>query len=167
VAQVAGRFAAPQQQDRLGSYARQGSVLGHVLATQNLRVRVAVPEAAAMSVRGVVQATEVFLADEPGRTHVAVRQGDTPAATVKLPSAALTEAAGGPYAVDARQGEGLQALEPVVLLDLEVPTRQMDPERPWVGGRAWARFEHGSEPLAVQLARRSRQLFLRHVPASG
>ena len=31
-----------------------------------------------------------------------------------------------------------------------------------VGGRAWVRFDHGSEPLAMQAWRHASQLFLRH-----
>jgi putative peptide zinc metalloprotease protein len=166
-AQVAGRFVAPQQADRLGSYVRQGELLGHVLAPQAVRVRVAVPEAAASLVRVKTQGTEVRLADAPGVAHAAVRQGETPAATHRLPSEALTDAAGGPYPVDPKQADGLSSLEPVVLLDLQMPVLASDTALLRVGGRAWARFDHGSEPLAVQMLRRSRQLFLRHVPASG
>jgi putative peptide zinc metalloprotease protein len=46
----------------------------------------------------------------------------------------------------------------VFLFDLTLPERTLAR----VGGRAWVRFDHGSEPLATQAYRRAAQLFLQH-----
>ena len=64
----------------------------------------------------------------------------------------------GPYASDPAEKDGLHSLEPVFLVDLTLPGHTL--ER--VGGRAWVRFDHGSEPLALQAYRRAAQLFLQH-----
>jgi putative peptide zinc metalloprotease protein len=160
---VAGQLVMPRQADLLGSYWRQGQLLGHVLAPEVLRVRAAVPEADAFVVQSRLVAAEVRLADARHRVLRADRVGGTPAATRQLPSPALAVAGGGPYDVDASQQDGLLALEPVVLVDLTLPGHTMAR----VGGRAWVRFDHGSEPLAVQLYRRSAQLFLKHFSASA
>jgi len=75
-----------------------------------------------------------------------------------LPSAALGNLGGGPYATDPKDEQGRRSLEPVFLVDLGVIGVPL--ER--AGGRAWVRFDHGSEPLAVQAMRRATQLFLKH-----
>ena len=49
------------------------------------------------------------------------------------------------------------------LVDLTLPGHAL--ER--VGGRAWVRFDHGSEPLAMQAYRRAAQLFLQHFAPSA
>jgi putative peptide zinc metalloprotease protein len=59
--------------------------------------------------------------------------------------------------VDPGDSEGVRTLDNVFHIELEIPTPV-----PRIGGRAYVRFEHGSEPLARQTYRRLRQLFLRH-----
>jgi putative peptide zinc metalloprotease protein len=86
-----------------------------------------------------------------------------PAATRELPSAALGDRFGGPYLTDPSDKDGMQTVDPIVLVDLRVPAIAL--ER--VGSRAWVFFDHGAEPLARQLYRRTRQLLLRHFNPSG
>ena len=155
-AQVAGTLVMPRQGDLLGAYARHGAVLGHVLAADALRVRAAVPEQDAHMVRNRLAHAEVRMAEAPDTVFAATLTGDTPAATRQLPSAALVDHGGGPYPNDPAEKDGLHSLEPVFLFDLTLRGRAL--ER--VGGRAWVRFDHGSEPLAVQAYRRAAQLFL-------
>ena len=97
-------------------------------------------------------------------TRVPARLGtDVPAATRQLPSPALGERGGGPYLIEPADSEGVRSTEPVLLYDVFLSNRML--ER--VGGRAWVRFDHGSEPLAFQLYRRASQLFLKQFdPAS-
>jgi putative peptide zinc metalloprotease protein len=59
--------------------------------------------------------------------------------------------------VDPGDSEGVRTLDNVFHIELEIPTSV-----PRIGGRAYVRFDHGSEPLARQTYRRVRQLFLRH-----
>ena len=155
---VAGRLTMPRQADLLGSHRRRGDTLGHVLAPGALRVRAAVAEADAHLVRQHTLGAQVRLSEAPGRTLHALPHPGAAAATHRLPSAALADRAGGPHRSDPAQPDGSHSLLPVVLVDLapqgEMPLR--------VGGRAWVRFEHGHEPLALQAYRRAAQLFLRH-----
>jgi putative peptide zinc metalloprotease protein len=157
-AAATGTLAMPRQADLLGAYMRHGITLGHVLAPGELRVRAAVAEADAYLVRHRLRSAEVRLADAPGQVLQAARSGDLPAATRQLPSAALADQGGGPYASDPTQKDGVHSLEPVFLVDLTLLGHTL--ER--VGGRAWVRFDHGSEPLALQAYRRATQLFLQH-----
>ena len=155
---VAGRLTMPRQADLLGSHRRRGDTLGHVLAPGSLRVRAAVAEADAHLVRQHTRSAQVRLYEAPGRPLRALPHLHAAAATHQLPSAALADRGGGPHRSDPAQPDGTRSLLPVVLVDLapqdELPLR--------VGGRAWVRFEHGHEPLALQAQRRAAQLFLRH-----
>ena len=81
-----------------------------------------------------------------------------PAATDRLPSAALGSAGGGKIALDPRDGTGLKPLEEIFVLDLELPPSAAA----YPGRRIQVRFDHGSEPLAAQWYRSLRQLFLSH-----
>jgi putative peptide zinc metalloprotease protein len=157
-AQAAGTLAMPLQADLLGTFMRHGITLGHVLAPDELRVRAAVAEADVHLVLHRLHQAQVRLADAPGQVLAAKRSGDVPAATRELPSAALAHEGGGPYASDPAEKDGRHTLEPVFLFDLTLPGHKL--ER--VGGRAWVRFDHGSEPLALQAYRRAAQLFLQH-----
>jgi len=162
-AQSAGRLAMPQQSDLPGTYIQQGQTIGHVLAPGELRVRAALAEPDGHLVQQRLRHAEVRLADAPGEVLPALRTGELPAATRQLPSAALADAAGGPYASDPAEKDGLHSLQPVFLIDLTLPAHTLAR----VGGRAWVRFDHGSEPLAWQLYRRAAQLFLqRFAPAA-
>ena len=80
-----------------------------------------------------------------------------------MPSAALGERAGGRFATDPADQEGVRTLEPVFLLDLAVA--QHLPER--IGGRVWVRFDLGYEPLGQRALWRLRQLLLRHFNPAG
>ena len=155
---TAGVLTMPRQADLLGSFLRHGQTLGHVLAPGDLRVRAAVAEADASLVQHRLRGAQVRLADAPGEVLAATPTGGLPAATRQLPSPALAEQAGGPYAVDPAEKDGLHSLQPLFLVDLTLPAHTLAR----VGGRAWVRFELGSAPLAVQLWRRATQLFLQH-----
>jgi putative peptide zinc metalloprotease protein len=133
-----------------------------VLAADELRVRAAVAEPDAYLVQYRMRQAEVRLADAPDQVLQATRSGDIPAATRQLPSAALADHGGGPYASDPAEKDGLHSLEPVFLVDLTLPGHTLKR----VGGRAWVRFDHGSEPLALQAYRRAAQLFLQHFAPS-
>lgn len=162
-AQLAGTLVMPKQLDLLGAYARRGDALGYVLAAEALRVRAAVPEHAAHLVRERLMGVQVRTADALHSVLAARLSGDTPAATRVLPSAALARSSGGPYATDPAEPDGLHSLQPVFLFDLTL----QGPTPARVGGRAWVRFDHGSEALAAQAYRGAAQLFLRHFDPSG
>jgi putative peptide zinc metalloprotease protein len=158
-----GTLSLPRQSDLPGSYVRQGSTVGHLLAPDALRVRAAINDADVHLVRQRWQQASVRLADDPQTVRTATRSGDVPAATRLLPSAALTELGGGPLVSDPAEKDGRHALQPVFLVELTVA----GPALQRVGGRAWVRIDHGSEPLAVQVYRRASQLFLQHFSAAA
>ncbi len=152
-----GVFALPGGADLPGRFLRQGDLLGHVLDGNTPTVRVVLPESDVDRVVRRTRKVEVRLAARPGETL----RGDTlrniPKATRQLPSALLGSREGGDIAVDARDQAGLLATRPVFELDIALP----DPVAgPYLGQRAFVRFEHIREPLGRLWIRRIRQLLL-------
>ena len=157
-AQVDGILVMPRQQDLPGTFARQGTTIGYVLESADIGVRAAIPEYDATLVRENTRTVDVRTAEDGSDPVAAQLVRDIPAATFELPSAALGDRGGGSHATDPSDKDGLRTLEPVVLVDLKLPGRNLQR----VGGRAWVRFDHGSEPLAGRWYRRLRQLLLQH-----
>ena len=151
-----GKLVLMQSADLPGTFAERGSTLGYVLDREQIVVRAAIDQQDAALVREHTRGIEVRLADAPGVVLKAEALREVPAANLELPSPALGDTGGGPYLTDPEDKKGLRLLQPVMLIDLKLPTQHL--ER--VGGRAWVRFDHGSEPLASQLYRYGRQLFL-------
>jgi len=162
-ARMSGRLVVPRQDDLLGSMARRGDTLGYVLVSEQIRVRAALSERDAALVRESTRSISVRLADAPENAIRALLIRDVPAATHDLPSRALGDRGGGPYATDPADENGLRTIEPVVLSDLKLPEAILQR----VGGRAWVRYSHGATPIADQCYRILRQLFLQHFNPAG
>jgi putative peptide zinc metalloprotease protein len=165
-ATAAGTLSMPRQADLLGQFLKQGSTVAYVLALDALRVRAAVSEADAHLVRSRWLGAAVRLADQPDQVLAATGRVDVPSSTRLLPSAALGDVGGGPYATDPAEKDGRHSLAPVFLVDVNLQgPAALGLQR--VGGRAWVRIDHGHEPLALQAYRRASQLFLLHFAPSA
>ncbi len=161
--QVQGKLVMPHQEDLLGTFVKQGELLAYVLNSNIIKVRAAIPEPAAALVRDHLSGVQVRLADHPDQVMIANMSNDTPAVTRTLPSAAMGDHGGGQYATDPTDKEGLTTVEPLVLIDLNLPDTSL--ER--VGARASVRFDHGYASIAEQFYRHFRQLFLRYFNPSN
>jgi putative peptide zinc metalloprotease protein len=81
-----------------------------------------------------------------------------PGAVDELPTAALALNNGGTIPTNPNDTNGLKTLQRVFILDVALPEGTDPP----FGERVHVRFDHGYEPLAHQLLRRLRQVFLGH-----
>ncbi len=81
-----------------------------------------------------------------------------PNSSKTLPSAVLSSMFGGEVAADPADETGNTALEEWFQFEIKLHN---PPVESWLGGRAWVKFELGSEPLAVQLYLTLRQLFMK------
>lgn len=151
-----GVFLVDRPQELEGRFLRQGDLVGYVADLSRGRVRVVVPQPDIGLIRQKTRWVSVRLAESLGEAIMAKIARQTPSATDLLPSAVLGTQGGGPFAVDPLDERGVRVLEEVfdLELDLQRPVSRL-------GGRAYVRFHHGSEPLAQQWYRRVRQLFLR------
>jgi putative peptide zinc metalloprotease protein len=161
-AHAEGTLVMPQQSDLPGTFLRQGGTIGYVLERSLIGVRTVVPEYDATLVRERTRSVEVRIAGD-GQAVAARLARDIPAATYELPSAALGDKGGGPYVTDPADNDGLRTREPVVLVDVSIAASDLQR----VGGRAWVRFDHGTEPLASRWYRQLRQVLLQHFNPAG
>jgi putative peptide zinc metalloprotease protein len=152
-----GVFIAPQAVDMPGRYYHKGELLGYVIGEQQPYARVVVAQDAVDMVRDATDRVRVSLIDRPevvaeGRV---VRQ--VPAGETYLPSRALATEGGGQIATDPRDTKGPKALERMFQFDVAL---EGIPRLETFGTRAYVRFDHGMEPLAVRWYRAVRLLFL-------
>lgn len=153
----AGRFVLPDAANLRGRFARQGDLLGYVMANTTPVLRVVVPQGEVDLVRTRTQGVEVLYASNLTEAFPARVQREVPAAQADLPSLALSTQGGGTVAIDPSSGQNAKALESLFVFDIE-PGKNNTPVV--LGSRAYVRFDHGTETLASRLIRSTRQLFL-------
>ncbi len=155
-----GVFLVPGERDLPGRFVEKGATLGYVVGDRDPIVRVVVPQAEIDLARRSGQAVSVRFASDPGPVLPASLERETPAATDRLPSLALSTVGGGAVllAPGARRDETAEtALESLFLLDFRLPA---DAPRGSIGERVYVRFDHGDTALAPRLYRWLRLLFL-------
>lgn len=155
--QTEGTFVLPAAEDLPGRFVRRGEFLAYVVNLTTITVRAVLPQTSIDLVPDRTRAVEVRLSERLGETVPAALRRQVPGASDRLPSPALGLGGGGRVAVDPRDPQGTTAMEKIFQVDLELDS---DLSLLNVGGRAYVRFDHGWEPLAVQWARQLRQLFL-------
>lgn len=153
-----GSFILLQPHGLLDQYIRQGELIGYVSERSVARARVVVSQAEVALVRAQTRAVEVRFASRPETVFPAEVEREVPAATDRLPSAALGSEGGGRFAVELEGDDATRALENVFQFDVLLPA---DAPSEHMGMRVYVRFDHGSETLAAQSYRSLRRLFLR------
>lgn len=167
-----GEFLVDSVRDWTGRFVRRGERLAVVTGFDPVLVRVVVPASEVDLVRHGTRRVDVRFAESLSAVHPARIVSETPLATDQLPSLALAREGGGQIALDPHAGtQEVRALQKHFLFDLEVrsaleagteaPGDARDALRPrGIGERVYVRFGHAPEPLAVQLGRAARRLFL-------
>jgi putative peptide zinc metalloprotease protein len=152
-----GTFVVPNAVDLPGRFARHGEVLGYVVNLDTMTVRAVVPQRDVELVRQRVRHVKIRLAENVPRVISAEIKAEVPSAVEKLPSTALGLQGGGEIAIDPRDPQGVKVMEKVFQFDLGLPPGTIITK---IGGRAYVRFDYGTESLFNQWQRRIRQLFL-------
>ena len=152
-----GIFVVPTPEDLPGRFVKQGERLAHVVELGTLTIRTVVPQDAIDLVRFHTQRVDVRLAERLTDVTQGVIRRLVPGATEQLPTTALGSEGGGQIVVDPRDPKGVTAIQKVFQVDVELAASA---GRLNVGGRAYVRFDHGWQPLAVQWYLALRQLFL-------
>jgi putative peptide zinc metalloprotease protein len=154
-----GVFALYAPQDLPGRFVRQGEQIGYVVADARMTARVLVPQQSVDLVRARTDRLEVKVAERLDETIPARIMREVPRASDRLPSPALSQAGGGEVALDPAAGSELKALQTHFEFEVELPADR----RLMLGGRAYVRFDHGREPVALQAWRWLRQQFLQRL----
>jgi putative peptide zinc metalloprotease protein len=155
---AAGQFIIERPQDLEGQYVHHGDLLAYVADQANGTLAVVVSQDDIGLIREQTHGVSIRLAHQLGTEVPAWISRQQPAATNRLPSVALGGQSGGPMATDPGDAEGITTLEQFFRIEL---TAAMPLNR--IGERAFVRFDHGREPLALQWYRRLRQVFLRRL----
>ena len=159
---LAGRMVITRQDDLPGTFLKRGQPLGYVFTPGAVVVRAVVTDEDAALVRQRTRSASVWLEERPGKLLSGRVTRDVPAATFKLPSAALADYNGGSMATDPADNDHLRTLQPVFTVDVALSEHATEHAIERIGGRAWVRFNFGLEPLAFQWARAAGQLLLKH-----
>lgn len=155
---AAGKFIVERPQDLPGRYFHHGDLIAYVAAVATGTVAVAVSQDDIGLIREHTQSVSIRLAGRLSEELPASIIREVPAATNRLPSAALGGGNGGLFATDPEDSAGVVTLEPIFRIELSIPASGQR-----IGERVYVRFDHGSEPLASQWYRRLRQVFLRRL----
>ncbi len=154
-----GLFVMPMRQDLPGRFISKGQILGYVInPSDHLTVRAVVSQDDIGLLRERIRRVNVLQTTWDGRQYEAELSRAVPGGTQKLLTAALGTAGGGAFAVDPRDPNGLETLERVFEFELILPA---DAPTGFLGNRVYVRFDHGFEPVGLQIYRSLRQLLLR------
>jgi putative peptide zinc metalloprotease protein len=154
---AAGTFIVPTPEDLPGRFVKKGEQLAFVVEPGAVTIRTIVPQGAIDLVRFHTRQVEVRLAERLTDVVGGAIRRLVPGASEQLPTTALGSEGGGQIVVDPRDPKGVTAVQKVFQVDVELPAQS---SRLNVGGRAYVRFDHGWEPLAVQWFFEIRQIFL-------
>ena len=153
-----GTIFIPDYDDLPGRYIRQGELLGYIINKPPSTIRMAVTQDNIGQLRQHVKDIRVRFANQSQFEYAAKIIRQAPEATNQLPSTALSTQGGGQFIVKPESPTELLTGQKVFVVDLEFePESQNIP----LGTRVYVRINHGGEPLATQLYRRVRQIFLR------
>jgi putative peptide zinc metalloprotease protein len=153
-----GRFVVPNAADLPGRFVNKGQLVGYVVQPSDLIVRVVLMQDDIAKMRQNTRSVEVMLAGWGARPVPARIRREVPGASHQLPTAALGSAGGGPITVDPRDKQGVTTLSQVFQLELTVPA---EVHSEYLGARVFVRFDHGYEPVGLQMYRAFRRLLLR------
>lgn len=156
-----GKFLSAENLDDLqGRFVRRGTPIGYILDDDIPTIRVIVAAEDVDLVRNATNGIAVRFADDFGtqRTGKILRQ--IPLGARDLPSTALGLEGGGEIAVALNEETGRVTVKPWFQFDvgLDAPIESVN-----LGMRAYVRFDHDNEPLALRMFREIRQTFLRQL----
>jgi putative peptide zinc metalloprotease protein len=154
---VSGEFVMSRQEDLDRHQVNRGELLAYVLADEPSMIRAVVPQRHVDAVRHRVKSMSVVLDEQPGRVWPAKMIGEVPAASDRLPSAALGDRSGGRVPTDGSDSDGLRPTEPQFVIDVALTGRI-----PRTGGLARVRIELTPQPLLSTMGQTARQLLLKH-----
>lgn len=151
-----GTFLVQQPEDMPGRYVKQGEPLGYVVDFSHAIVRVVVDQDSIEQIRSRTERIDARLAGDLSTVLPALMVREVPAASNELPSMALSTTGGGSIALDPTETNKPQAFKKYFVCDVVLP----DTPLKRIGERAFIRFEHQPETLALRCYRSFRSLLI-------
>jgi putative peptide zinc metalloprotease protein len=154
-----GLLVVPKAQDLPGQFLRKGELVGYVLEpAEQISARVVVSQDDIGLVRDKTKHVEVMAAQWGSGAFPVSNWRQVPGGTDQLPTAALGTAGGGDFTIDPTDNNGRTTLERVFEIEIDLP---VEAGSNFLGQRVYVRFDHGFEPIGMQMYRALRQVFLR------
>lgn len=154
-----GTLVVPGGEEIVGRYVHKGDVIAYITDFEDPLIRVVVPEDRSDLVRNNTKGITLRFASDIGKILPAEVTREVPALSASLPSMALSVDGGGKVPLDPSPSRQRQALSKLLHIDLKLSD---DTTFRHLGERVYVRFDHGDSPLARQIYRAARQVFLRN-----
>lgn len=154
---LTGEVQLHRADDLRGRFVERGELLGFIRTDAQSIVRVVIPQDDIGLVRLASPQVRVMISDRIGDDMTGSFMREVPGGAFTLPATAMGIGGGGVHATDPNDHEHLRTLNRVFQLDIELPHPVTGSH---VGTRAYVKFSAPPEPIANQLTRRIRQLFL-------
>ncbi len=152
-----GVFLLPLAEDLPGRYVKKGTPLGYAVDFSKSVVRIAVDPDYVELIRNKTQKVEGRLAGNLETIIPATVVRDVPAASKELPSLALSVSGGGTIAMDPNESKKPQSFIKHFMFDVILPGATFSR----VGERAFIRFDHYPETLAMRCYRNIRRVLIK------
>lgn len=152
-----GVFLLPFADDLTGRYVKKGASLGYVVDFSHSVVRIVVDQDDVELIGNRTKKIEARLAGNLASVVPAVVVREVPAASKELPSMALSVNGGGSIALDPSENKKPQSFRKNFLFDVELPGITLSR----VGERAFVRFDHIPESLAMKCYRNIRRVLIK------
>lgn len=154
-----GTAVIPNAADLPGRFVRKGQLVGYVIdANDTLTARTVVTQDDVQLVRERTRGVEIMAMSWSASSSKSSIVREVPGGSKSLPSPALGSLGGGRIPIDPRDNKGVTALERVFEFEVALPRSEA---RIHLGQRIAVRFDHGYEPVGLQIYRSVRQVFLR------
>lgn len=152
-----GSLHLPDAHNLEGRYFEQGALVGYLLSDSNVSIRTMLAQERFVLLGDRINAVEVMTMTRPRvQSSQVIRR--VPAASEHLPSPALGVPGGGELLVRADEQQVDRLEEAAFELEVALPEAFRSA---LVGEAVRVRFDHGAEPLAVQIYRQVQLLLLR------
>ncbi|MGI9328125.1 MAG: HlyD family efflux transporter periplasmic adaptor subunit [Pseudomonadales bacterium] len=157
-AETAGQLVQANELEVLGQFLQQGEAVAYIVPSDLRTIRVAVEQSDAQALDEAITAVELRFAEQAGldRTYISAVQRQTPKASYRVASPALTSLGGGPLAADP-EGDGSVVREAVFDLELAWPSQAPLLN---VGSHVSVKFRHEPRPLMQRLVTQINRMFL-------
>jgi putative peptide zinc metalloprotease protein len=152
-----GVFLLPLAEDLPGRYVKKGAPLGYVVDFAHSVVRIVVDQDDVELIRNRTRKVEARLAGNLATVLSAAVVREVPAASNELPSLALSVSGGGSIALDPNESKKPQSFKKNFLFDVDLTGTNLKR----VGERAFIRFDHIPETLAMRIYRNIRRVLIK------
>lgn len=152
-----GVFLLPLAEDLPGKFVKKGMPLGYVVDFSHSVVRIVVDQDDVELIRNRTRKAEARLASNLAAVLPATVVREVPAATKELPSLALSVNGGGTIALDPGDSGKPLAFRKNFLFDVSLSGSPLSR----VGERAFVRFSHDPETIAMKIFRNVRRVLIK------